>query len=137
MTHHVSDNAVLLTMIIGSFLIVTMCLVLAVVVHCFNNKEIKGFNKWKFGPSKSSRYRIRRSFQSTGLTFRKDETSFFTNRDEIEWDHIDVPIDARIPSNSKPSRAQSKYGAASNRIFEKQAHYNSYHSVLADQWTEV
>lgn len=127
---NVSDNMVIVTMMIGSFMVVTLCLLLAIVIHCFNRKELKGFHKFK------RRCRIQRSYQATALNFIKEETSTFTNRDEIEWDHIDVPIDARMQSTYK-------YRKASNNIFDKpieiQKHftnpdynlYNSYHSVLS------
>ena len=133
----VTDNMVLLTMIIGSFLVVTLCLLFVVVVHCFNKREVQVFRKIK------RRYKIRRSLQTT-FNIAKEESGFYTNRDE--WDRIDIPIDARekslryqreFPRIPKAAEGLSP-GIERSFINPDYNRCNSYSSFLSsDQWTEV
>ena len=79
----ISENMVLLAMIIGSFLMVGLCLVLVIVIHCFNKRELNGIRKFK-----QKTYRVRRSIQSATVNYIKEESTFMSNRHSAEWNRV-------------------------------------------------
>ena len=126
-------------MMVGSFLIVTLCLLLVIVIQCFSKKDFQKLKKIK---KNVKTYRVRRS-----LSIYKENTILnYTNRED-EWSRIDLPIDAReemqddsrfnFEKNQDRNFFNPMYNSDFNpKIFDY--HYNSYHSVLdSDQWTEV